>query len=159
VADNGSQPTAHHRHAQHPTPTDRRRLVLVIAVGVLVVAGIPAVLIAAAWDRSGDAVADQPVAATAATPTSMPTPTVTVTATETASGVPSSFADAMQQVGIPLDVDTGWAIAQGICVRLGQPAHYDQFKMAEGIERLFPAVPDEQSHAFVAMVATSVCHR
>jgi hypothetical protein len=163
VADNGSPPTAHHRHAHHPTRTDRRRLVLVIAVGVLVVAGIAAVLVAASWDRSPDAVADQPVAATAATPTSLPTPTVTVTATETASetasGVPSTFADAMQQVGIPLDVDTGWAIAQGICVRLGQPAQYDQFKMAEGIERLFPAVSDEQSHAFVAMVATSVCDR
>jgi hypothetical protein len=63
----------------------------------------------------------------------------------------------MQRSGIPLDPHTGWVVAQGICVRLGQP-QYDQFKMSEGIERLFPSVPDEKAHEFVAMVAESVCH-
>jgi hypothetical protein len=29
--------------------------------------------------------------------------------------------------------------------------------MAEGVERLFPSVSDEQAHAFVDMVATTVC--
>ena len=81
------------------------------------------------------------------------------TATEIAptSDVPSTFVDAMHQIGIPLDAHTGWVVAQGICVRLGQP-QYDQFKLSEGVERLFSSVPDEQAHAFVAMVAESVCH-
>jgi hypothetical protein len=64
----------------------------------------------------------------------------------------------MQQIGIPLDPHTGWVVAQGICVRLGQPHRYDEFRLAEGVERLFPSVEDEQAHAFVAMVAESVCH-
>jgi hypothetical protein len=63
----------------------------------------------------------------------------------------------MRQIGIPLDSHTGWVVAQGICVRLGQP-QYDQFRMSEGVERLFPSVPDDQAHEFVAMVAESVCH-
>lgn len=156
----GSPPAAHHRHAHHPTPGDRRRRLSLIAVGVLV-AAIAAALGIASGDGSSEAVADQPVAATSAAPTSLPAPTVTVTATPTptAPDVPGSFVDAMHQLGIPMDVGTGWAVAQGICVRLGQPAKYDEYKMAEGVERLFPSVPDEQAHAFVDMVATSVCHR
>jgi hypothetical protein len=63
----------------------------------------------------------------------------------------------MGGVGIPLDPHAGWVVDQGICVRLEQP-EYDQFRLAEGVERLFPSVPDEQAHAFVAVVATSVCH-
>jgi hypothetical protein len=63
----------------------------------------------------------------------------------------------MRQIGIPLDPHTGWVVAQGICVRLGQP-EYDQFTMSEGVERVVPSVPDEQAHEFVAMVAESVCH-
>jgi hypothetical protein len=70
--------------------------------------------------------------------------------------VPVEFADALQQMGIPLDPHTGWVVAQGICVRLGQPS-YDRFRMSEGVERLFPSVPDEKAHEFVDMVATSVC--
>ena len=128
-----------------------------IAVGVLVVAVIAAALVASN-DGSSDAVAGQPAGASSAAPTSLPSPTVTVTATATASDVPGSFVDGMHQLGIPLDAGTGWAVAQGICVRLGQPSRYDEFDMAEGIERLFPSVPDEQAHAFVDMVATSVCH-
>jgi hypothetical protein len=158
MAGNGAGPAAHHRHAHHPTPRDRRRRLSLVAVGVLV-AAIAAALGIASWDRSSEAVAEQPVAATSAAPTSLPAPTVTVTATPTGPDVPSSFVDAMHQLGIPLDVGTGWAVAQGICVRLGQPARYDEYKMAEGVERLFPSVPDEQAHAFVDMVATSVCHR
>jgi hypothetical protein len=161
MADNGSPPAAHHRHARHPRPGDRRRRLSLIAVGVLVVAAIAVALVVASSDGSSTAVADQPIAATAPTPTKTPVPTVTVTATATAtstSDVPGTFVDAMQQLGIPLDADTGWAVAQGICVRLGQPARYDEFTMAEGIERLFPSVHDEQAHAFVDMVATSVCH-
>jgi hypothetical protein len=131
-----------------------------IAVGVVVVAAAIAAALVASTDGSSDAVAGQPAGATAAAPTSVPSPTVTVTATATAtaSDVPGSFVDAMQQLGIPLDAGTGWAVAQGICVRLGQPSRYDEFDMAEGIERLFPSVPDEQAHAFVDMVAASVCH-
>ncbi|WP_138732428.1 hypothetical protein [Modestobacter excelsi] len=127
---------------------------------MLVVAAIAAALVLASSDGSSTAVADQPMAATAPTPTTTPAPTVTVTATATAtaSDVPGTFVDAMQQLGIPLDANTGWAVAQGICVRLGHPARYDEFTMAEGIERLFPSVHDEQAHAFVDMVVTSVCH-
>jgi hypothetical protein len=59
---------------------------------------------------------------------------------------------------LPTPCHTGWVVAQGICVRLGQPDKYDQFKLSEGVERLFPSVPDEDAHEFVAMVAEKVCH-
>ena len=162
MADNSVHPSARHRHAHRPAPKHRRRRVLLIAVSVLVVSALAIVLVVRPWDRSGDVVADQPVAArtTTATSTSPPATTPAPTASETAttSDVPSTFVDAMQQIGIPLDAHTGWVVAQGICVRLGQPAQYDEVRMAEGVERLFPSVPDEQAHAFVAMVAASVCH-
>jgi hypothetical protein len=156
---NGS---SHHRHAPQPAPRDGRRRLLLIAVGVLV--AIAAVLVVSLWDRSGDAVADRAAATRSAssTPSSPPattsTPTPTPTPAETAAtpDVPAAFADAMEQIGIPLDPHTGWVLADGICVRLAQP-EYDEYRMAEGIERLFPSVPDEQAHDFVAMVAESVC--
>ena len=148
---------AHHRHASRPTPKDRRRRLAVIALGVLLVGAVAAVLVVASWDRSREAAAGQPVAAATAAPTVTVTATATTTEAAT-SDVPQTFVDAMQQLGIPLDPQTGWAVAQGICVRLGQPAQYDEFKMSEGVERLFPSVPDEQAHAFVDMVASSVCH-
>jgi hypothetical protein len=156
VTENGS----HHRHAVRPRPEDRRRNALLIAVSVLVVAAIAVVLVVLSWDRSGDAVAERSVAPPAATSTPADTPATTPAATAgeaaTTPDVPADFVAAMQQVGIPLDPHTGWIVAQGICIRLGQP-QYDQFRMAEGIERLFPSVPDDRAHAFVAMVAESVC--
>jgi len=154
---NGS---SHHRHAPQPAPRDGRRRLLLIAVGVLV--AIAAVLVVSLWDGSGDAVADRAAATRSAssTPSSPPattsTPTPTPTETAATPDVPTAFADAMEQIGIPLDPHTGWVLADGICVRLAQP-EYDQFRMAEGIERLFPSVSDEQAHDFVAMVAESVC--
>ena len=161
MTDNSVHPSARHRHAHRSAPRRRRRRVLLIAVSVLVVSALAIVLVVRLWDPSGDAVADQPVAVTTttATPSSPPptTPAPTASETATTSDVPSTFVDAMQQIGIPLDAHTGWVVAQGICVRLGQP-EYDQARMAEGVERLFPSVPDEQAHAFVAMVAASVCH-
>ena len=171
MADKSSSPSDRHRHAHRPAPGNHRRHVLLTVVGALVVTAIAAVLVLSSWDRSDDAVADEavptPVAGT--TPTSLPdttppasTPPATTPApaageTATTSDVPDEFAAAMQQIGIPLDAHTGWVVAQGICVRLGQP-QYDEFKLSEGVERLFPSVPDEQAHEFVAMVAESVCH-
>ncbi len=165
MADNSVHRSTRRRHAHRPTPRHRRRRVLLIAVGVLVVSALAIVIAVRTWDRPGAAVADQRVVATAtatataATATGPPATTPAPTAGEAAitSDVPRTFVDAMQQIGIPLDAHTGWVVAQGICVRLGQPAQYDQFKMAEGVERLFPSIPDEQAHAFVAMVAVSVC--
>lgn len=160
MADNSSHPPRH-RHAQHPAGGNRRRRVYLLAVGVVV--AIAAVLVVLSWDGSSDAVAERP-AALATTPTPTPasppptTPAPAAGATATTSDVPGEFAAAMQQIGIPLDPHTGWVVAQGICVRLGQPAQYDEFRLAEGVERLFPSVPDEQAHAFVSMVAQSVCH-
>jgi hypothetical protein len=157
MVDNGS---SHHRHARQPAQRDGRRRLLLIAVGVLV--AIAAVLVVSSWDRSSDAVADRAAATRSAssTPSSPPattsTPTPTPAETEATSDVPAAFADAMEQIGIPLDPHTGWVLADGICVRLAQP-EYDEYRMAEGIERLFPSVPDEQAHDFVAMVAESVC--
>jgi hypothetical protein len=154
---NGS---SHHRHAPQPAPRDGRRRLLLIAVGVLV--AIAAVLVVSSWDRSSDAVADRAAATRSAssTPSSPPattsTPTPTPAETAATPDVPAAFADAMEQIGIPLDPHTGWVLADGICVRLAQP-EYDEYRMAEGIERLFPSVPDEQAHDFVAMVAESVC--
>ncbi|MGY1763089.1 hypothetical protein ACI79G_20985 [Geodermatophilus sp. SYSU D00779] len=165
MADKSSSPSDRHRHARRPAPRDRRRRLLLIAVGVLVVAALAAVLVLSTGDRSDDAAADQAVApapaaaSTSPPPTSPPaaTPAPTTEQTTPTSDVPVEFADAMRQIGIPLDPHTGWVVAQGICVRLGQP-QYDQFRMSEGVERLFPSVPDEQAHEFVAMVAESVCH-
>jgi hypothetical protein len=145
-------------------------LAVIGAVGAV----IAAVLVLSSWDRSddaaaGEAAADAPAAsapaasapapaAASTTPTSPPptTPAPTTSAAAPTSDVPVEFADAMQQIGIPLDPHTGWVVAEGICVRLGQPS-YDQFRMSEGVERLFPSVTDEQAHEFVAMVAESVC--
>jgi hypothetical protein len=157
MADDSLHPSDRPRHAHRPTQTDRRRRGRLIAVSVLLVSAVAAVLVGLSWDRSGNAVADQPVAPTTVTVTSAPATTPTATETAPTSNVPSTFVDAMHQIGIPLDAHTGWVVAQGICVRLGQP-EYDQFKLSEGVERLFPSVPDEQAHAFVAMVAESVCH-
>jgi hypothetical protein len=159
MADDSLHPSDRPRHAHRPAQTDRRRHRRLIAASVLAISAIAAVVVGLSWDRSGNAVADQPVAPTTVTVTSAPATTPTPTATETAptSNVPNTFVDAMHQIGIPLDAHTGWVVAQGICVRLGQP-EYDQFKLSEGVERLFPSVPDEQAHAFVAMVAESVCH-
>jgi hypothetical protein len=157
MVDNGS---SHHRHARQPAQRDGRRRLLLIAVGVLV--AIAAVLVVSSWDRSSDAVADRAAATRSAssTPSSPPattsTPTPTPAETAATPDVPAAFADAMEQIGIPLDPHTGWVLADGICVRLAQP-EYDEYRMAEGIERLFPSVPDEQAHDFVAMVAESVC--
>ena len=161
MADPGSPPFRH-RHAQPPAPGDRRRRVLLTAVGVVVLA-VAAVLVVLSWNRPEDATAGQDLAAatTTATSTSPPAPTSAPTTSASAppSDVPADFVDAMAQTGIPLDPHTGWVVAQGICVRLGQPDKYDQFKLSEGVERLFPSVPDEDAHEFVAMVAEQVCHR
>ena len=157
MADPGSSPSRH-RHAHRPEARGGRTRVLLSAVGVLVVA-VAAVLVVLSWDRSGDAVADPDlaVATTSAPPTSPPAPTTSASASP--SDVPIEFVDAMTQIGIPLDPHTGWVVAQGICGRLGQPDKYDQFKLSEGVERLFPSVPDADAHEFVAMVAETVCHR
>ena len=168
MADNGSHPSSRHRHAHRAAPAHRRRRMLLIAV--IVIVAIAAVLVVLSWDRSSDAVAERTVALTTTTatppagppaatpaPAAAPAPAPAASETTTTSDVPAEFAAAMQQIGIPLDPHTGWVVAQGICVRLGQP-QYDQFRMSEGVERLFPSVPDEQAHAFVAMVAESVCH-
>jgi hypothetical protein len=167
MADKSSSPFDRHRHAHRPATGGRRRRPLLIAVGVLVAAVVAAVLVFTTWDRPDDAVAGQAVApapaAASTTPAPAPssspaaTPSPTTGETTPTPDVPVEFADAMRQVGIPLDPHTGWVVAQGICVRLSQP-QYDQFTMSEGVERLFPSVPDEQAHAFVAMVAESVCH-
>ena len=157
MVDNGS---SHHRHAPQQAPRDGRRRLLLIAVGVLV--AIAAVLVVSSWDGSGDAVEDRAAAtrpassAPSSPPATTPTPTPTLTETAATPEVPTAFADAMEQIGIPLDPHTGWVLADGICVRLAQP-EYDQYRMAEGIERLFPSVSDDQAHDFVAMVAESVC--
>ena len=133
---------------------------LLTAIGVVVLA-VAAVLVVLSWNRPDDATAGQDLAAATTTAASTsppaPTPAPTTSASVSPSDVPADFVDAMAQTGIPLDPHTGWVVAQGICVRLGQP-EYDQFRMSEGVERLFPSVPDEQAHAFVAMVAESVCH-
>jgi hypothetical protein len=168
MADNGSHPSSRHRHAHRAAPAHRRRRMLLIAACVIV--AIAAVLVVLSWDRSSDAVAERTVALTTTTatppagppaptpaPAAAPAPAPAASETTTTSDVPAEFAAAMQQIGIPLDPHTGWVVAQGICVRLGQP-QYDQFRISEGVERLFPSVPDEQAHAFVAMVAESVCH-
>ena len=161
MADDSLHPSDRPRHAHRPARTDRRRRERLIAVSVLIISAVAALLVGLSWDRSNDAVADQAVATPVAstTPTSLPAPTPAPAAggTATTPDVPREFVDAMQQIGIPLHPHTGWVVAQGICVRLGQP-QYDQFKLSEGVERLFPSVPDEQAHAFVAMVAESVCH-
>ena len=148
MADDSLHPSDRPRHAHRPARTDRRRRGRLIAVSVLIISAIAAVVVGLSWDRSGNA-------AVTSAPATTPTPTAPETAPT--SDVPSTFVDAMHQIGIPLDAHTGWVVAQGICVRLGQP-QYDQFKLSEGVERLFPSVPDEQAHAFVAMVAESVCH-
>ena len=161
MADKSSSPSDRHRHAHRPALRPRRRRLLLIAVGVLVAAALAVVLVLSTGDRSGDAAAGPSVAPApvSTTPPSPPATTPAPTASEAAatSDVPSTFVDAMRQIGIPLDSHTGWVVAQGICVRLGQP-QYDQFRMSEGVERLFPSVPDDQAHEFVAMVAESVCH-
>ena len=168
MADNGSHPSSRHRHAHRAAPAHRRRRMLLIAV--IVIVAIAAVLVVLSWDRSSDAVAERTVALTTTTatppagppaatpaPAAAPAPAPAASETTTTLDVPAEFAAAMQQIGIPLDPHTGWVVAQGICVRLGQP-QYDQFRISEGVERLSPSVPDEQAHAFVAMVAESVCH-
>jgi hypothetical protein len=161
MADDDPQASLGHRHAHRPAAKGGRRRVLLIAVGVLVVSTIAAVLVVLSWDRSGDAVAERttadPSASTTPSSVAATTPAPTPSETATTPEVPSAFVDAMQQTGIPMDPHTGWDVAQGICVRLGQP-QYDKFRMAEGVERLFPSVSDDQAHAFVAMVAESVCH-
>lgn len=162
MADDGPHASAGQRHAHRPAPTGRRWLVPLIALSVLVVAALVVGLVLWTGDGSGDPVAERTTASpragttpgSVAATTSAPTPSETATTPD----VPPDFVDAMQQIGIPLDPHTGWILSQGICVRLGQPDRYNQFAMAEGIERLFPSVSDEQSHAFVAMVAASVCH-
>ena len=160
--DAASHPSDRHRHAHRRPPGSRRRRVFLIAVSALVVCAVAAVLVLLTWDRSDDAAAGQAATTPAVTtaplspPDPTPTPTPTVSEAATTPEVPATFVDAMVQIGIPLDPHTGWVVAQGICVRLGQPL-YDQFRMSEGVERLFPSVPDEQAHQFVAMVAESVC--
>ncbi|MGR7026404.1 hypothetical protein [Geodermatophilus sp. URMC 62] len=158
-------PSDRHRHAHRPVPR-RRRSALLIAGIVVLVAAIAAVLVLASGDGSDEAdAADRAVASPAASTTpvasseSSPPPTAPALSAEepaSAPDVPEEFAASLQQMGIPLDAHTGWVVAQGICVRLGQP-EYDQFRMSEGVERLFPSVEDEQAHDFVAMVAESVC--
>ena len=159
MADPGSPPSRH-RHAPPSAPGDRRRRVLLTAVGVVVLA-VAAVLVVLSSNRPEDATAGQDLAAATTTATSppAPAPAPTTSASASPSDVPADFVDAMAQTGIPLDPHTGWVVAQGICVRLGQPDKYDQFKLSEGVERLFPSVPDEDAHEFVAMVAEQVCHR
>jgi pyruvate/2-oxoglutarate dehydrogenase complex dihydrolipoamide acyltransferase (E2) component len=164
MADKSSSPSDRHRHAHRPAPSHRNRRLLLIAVGALA-AVIAAVLVVSTGDGSDDAAADQAVAPDPAAASTSPAPTSPSAAppaptTDQAAptpDVPVEFADAMREIGIPLDPHTGWVVAQGICVRLGQP-QYDQFRMSEGVERLFPSVADEQAHEFVAMVAESVCH-
>ncbi|SNS42520.1 hypothetical protein SAMN04488107_2497 [Geodermatophilus saharensis] len=159
-------PPDRHRHAHRPARTDRRRPVLLAAVSALVVAAVVTALLLASWDGPEDAATAEravatPVASTSpgAPPSSLPVTAPAATTAEAAAPtpeVPQEFADAVQRIGIPLDPHTGWVLAEGICVRLGQP-EYDQFRMAEGVERLFPSVSDDQAHEFVAMVAESVC--
>ena len=145
-----------------------------LLIAVIVIVAIAAVLVVLSWDRSSNAVAERTVALTTTTATPpagppaptpapaaapAPAPAPAASETTTTSDVPTEFTAAMQQIGIPLDPHTGWVVAQGICVRLGQPDKYDQFKLSEGVERLFPSVPDEDAHEFVAMVAEQVCPR
>ena len=113
MADDSLHPSGRPRHAHRPAQADRRRRGRLIAVSVLIISVIAAVLVGLSWDRSGNAVADQPVAPTTVTVTSAPATTPTPTATETAptSDVPSTFVDAMRQIGIPLDAHTGWVVA------------------------------------------------
>ncbi len=164
MADNGSHPSTRHRHAQQPTPVERRRRAFLIAVSALAVAVITIVLAVLSGGGSGDAVAERSVAPTTVTVVRSPpirpaaTPAPTTSEAAPTPDVPSDFVDRMQQVGIPLDPHTAWVVAQGICVRLGQP-EYDQFRLSEGVERLFPSVPDEKAHEFVAMVADTVCQQ
>jgi hypothetical protein len=160
MAENGGNHPDRHRHSRPPALSDRRRRALFIGLAVLVACAVAAVLVVTLQDRSSKTVAETPVARATTIPTSLPTTTPTPVATATATTsevVPPTFAAAMGQMGIPLDPHTGWVVAQGICVRLGQP-EYDQFRLAEGVERLFPSVGDEQAHAFVAMVASTVCN-
>ncbi len=163
-----SSPSDRHRHAHRPAPGRRRGYALLIVVSALVATAIAVALVLSSADgpdaaAAADQAAGTPAASTtpvaSAAPTSPPAPAPAPAAAETATppDVPVEFVEAMQQIGIPLDAHTGWVVAQGICVRLGQP-DYDQFRMSEGVERLFPSVPDEQAHEFVAMVAESVCH-
>jgi hypothetical protein len=162
MADNARNRSDRHRHSRPPTLTERRRraLLALAALAALIAGVVAAVMVSTLQDRSSHA-ADEPQAARAtASITSPPAPTPAPVTPDTAptSAVPRTFADALARLGVPLDPHTGWVLAQGICVRLGQP-EYDQFRLAEGVERLFPSVSDEQAHAFVAMVATAVCHR
>jgi len=158
MAENGRNHPDRHRHSRPPALKHRRRRVLLIIFAALVACAVTAVLVLTLQDRSSKTVAETPVARTSTIPSSLPTttPAPVITATATTSEVPRTFTEAIGQIGIPLDPHTGWVIAQGICVRLGQPG-YDRFRLAEGIERLFPSVSDEQAHAFVDMVATAVC--
>ncbi|MGY1702638.1 hypothetical protein [Geodermatophilus sp. SYSU D00766] len=154
-------PPDRHRHAHRPARADRRRPALLAAVSALVVVAVATALLLASWDGAEDAAtAEQAVATPVAStpPSSLPVtaPAPTTTAEAPAPDVPQEFVDAVQRIGIPLDPHTGWVLAEGICVRLGQP-EYDQFRMSEGVERLFPSVSDDQAHEFVAMVAESVC--
>jgi hypothetical protein len=165
MADSDPNRPHRHRHRRPPSARDRRRRALLTALAVLLVGALAAVLGLTLQDGTSATAADPPVPRLTAPPTSPPTTTgapITTNAATTSdastSGVPGTFAAALRRIGIPLDPQTGWVVAQGICVRLEQPA-YDQFRLAEGVERLFPAVPDAQAHAFVAMVATAVCQR
>ena len=160
MAENGPHSVTPHRHARRPSPEERRRRVLLTVIGVLVVAGLAAVLVVLSGDRSEDADAEPAAAVGTPPPPSPPaaTPAPTTSEATPTPDVPGDFAAAIQRIGIPLDPQTGWVVAQGICVRLGQP-QYDQFRMSEGVERLFPWVPDEKAHEFVAMVAESRCSR
>jgi len=135
--------------------------VLLIVCAVLGACAVVGIILLTLQDGARTTVAETPAARTATPPTSLPATSSAPVTTDPATSsevVSPAFAEAMRQLGIPLDPQTGWVVAQGICIRLGQP-EYDQFRLAEGIERLFPAVTDEQAHAFVAMAATSVCPR
>jgi hypothetical protein len=159
MADNARNRIDRHRHSRPPTLSERRRRALLALVALLACV-VAAVVVSTLRDRPSAAADDPQAARTAAMITSPPATTPAPVTPDTAptSAVPGTFADAMARLGVPLDPHTGWVVAQGLCVRLGQP-QYDRFRLAEGVERLFPSVSDEQAHAFVAMVATAVCHR
>src|SRR4051794_33208094 len=111
MADKSTPPADRHRHAHRQAPRDRRHVLLTV-VGAVIVVAVAAVLVVYSWDRSDDAVADQPVTTPVAStpPASEPTPTPAPTTEETAPSpdVPGEFVAAMQQIGIPLDAQTGW---------------------------------------------------
>jgi hypothetical protein len=161
MAGNGRNASDCHRHSRPAAPMDRRRRVLLAVFAILVTCAVAAVLVLTLLDRSSTSGAEAPVASTSTVPSSLPSTISAPMTTNPATSsevVPPTFAAAMGRIGISLDPHTGWIVAQGICVRLRQP-EYDQFRLAEGVERLFPRVSDARAHAFVAMVATSVCHR